>query len=66
MTGCNPQKLIAIKCDGNPGRDGKFVVKAWFDTNTVPSTIVDYTKTGWEYGSEGETIEIVYENVMNK
>lgn len=60
LTGCNPDKVQGLTLSKNPGRDGKFVVKAWFDNSAVPA---NFTNGGWKH--DGRTVEIVYENVMN-
>ena len=63
LTGCNPDKVIGFTCSKNPGRDGKFVVKAWFDNSAIPA---NFTKASWLYGPEGEEteVELIYENAM--
>ena len=61
LTGCSPSSLIGFTCSGNPGSDGKFVVKAWFDNSSIPA---NFTNSGWLY-HDTENIEIIYENTMN-
>ena len=63
LTGCNPDKVLGLTCGQNPGRDGKFVVKAWFDNSAIPA---NFTKASWLYGPEGEEteVELIYENAM--
>ncbi len=59
LTGCNPDKVIGFTCSKNPGRDGEFRVKAWFDNNSIPA---NFTTGGWVYGTDN--VKVVYENAM--
>ena len=59
LTGCNPDKVIGFTCSKNPGRDGEFRVKAWFDNNSIPA---NFTTGGWVYGTDN--VKVVYEDAM--
>lgn len=61
LTGCSPSALLGFTCSGNPGIEGKFVVKAWFDNSSIPA---NFTSSGWIY-QDTENIEIIYENIVN-
>ncbi len=52
--------LANFSCFGNPGSNGQFRVKAWFDNNSVPSEITSYSnyKSSWTY--YGATVTIYY------
>lgn len=60
LSGLNKDKVLGMTCSGNPGKDGKFIVKAWFDNSAIPA---NFTNSGWEVS--GNVIEIEYQNVMN-
>ena len=59
ITGCSSTALIGLTCANNPGQDGIFKVKAWFDNSSIPS---NFTKTGWTTG-DGSAVQIIYEKV---
>ena len=45
LTGCSPSALIGFTCAGNPGRNGEFRVKAWFDNSSIPA---NFTNSNWK------------------
>lgn len=49
--------LAEFRCGDNPGKDGVFIVKAWFDDSSVP--LQKFTYSSWEY--HNETIVIRYD-----
>ncbi|MDE7410443.1 MAG: hypothetical protein K2M94_00180 [Paramuribaculum sp.] len=56
----NNTQLEILRCYGNPGADGQFRVKAWFDNYSIPTSITndsDY-KSSWLYN--GKTVSIYY------
>lgn len=52
-------KLSTFFVEGNPGSNGKFVVKSWFDNTAIPYR---FTHENWTYG--GKTITIEYVKTM--
>ncbi len=52
--------LAEFLCYDNPGSNGQFRVKAWFDNNSVPSKITSYHFyiSSWSYN--GETVTLYY------
>lgn len=47
--------LSSLMCQNNPGADGVFVVKAWFDNDNVPNSY--FTTGSWTYGEQTVTID---------
>lgn len=58
-------KLEHFSCHNNPGNDGVFQVKAWFNNDNIPIENENgpcfFTSGYWEYN--GETIRIQYKDV---
>lgn len=52
--------LTEFRCRDNPGKNNKFVVKAWFDDRSVP--LQKFTNSPWEFN--GVEIAIHYERVV--
>ncbi|MDE5595806.1 MAG: leucine-rich repeat domain-containing protein, partial [Muribaculaceae bacterium] len=50
-------QLTTLWCDDNPGKDNKFIVKAWFDSSNIPTE--NFTTGSWNY--DGSTITIEYQ-----
>ncbi len=65
-------KITLFNCQRNPGNGEKFVVKAWFDNESIPSGApptnpydsYHFTKGSWTYYGDGETITIDYQKVI--
>lgn len=51
----NNRELNYFSCYNNPGENGEFVVKAWFDNSSIPSD--SFTSEGWD------GVKLIYENV---
>lgn len=56
----NCRELTLLYTLFNPGKDGKFVVKAWFDNDNVPE---GFTTMGWEDEDGGEIV-VEYQKVV--
>ncbi len=68
----NDGRMRTFDCEGNPGVDGKFEVRAWFDNDNVPTGLLwpgipelasfeyQFSRT-WEY--QGETVTVDYQKV---
>jgi hypothetical protein len=52
--------LTLLGCSGNPGDGTKLIVKAWFDNNTIPSSLTNILNT-WTYN--GQTISLDFQKV---
>lgn len=51
-------KLNTLWCDGNPGKGGRFAVKAWFDDDSIPrGGLNDFTSGDWEFDDEEVSVE---------
>lgn len=59
ITGCSPSALLGFTCAMNPGKDGEFRIKAWFDNSSIPA---NYTNSDWT-DKDGNPIRIIYEKV---
>lgn len=52
----NNLSLSALSLDNNPGKDGKFIVSAWFDNNNIPE---GFTSQSWS------NVTLLYINDMS-